>query len=71
MDRTDPALRRQSREPQEGQSADRLTEGEAGKGLDPGELQRILKNRADYYVNVHNAEYLSGAIRGQLHADFH
>jgi hypothetical protein len=26
----------------------------------------ILKNPADYYVNVHNAEFTAGALRGQL-----
>ncbi len=26
----------------------------------------ILKNPADYYVNVHNVEYPAGAVRGQL-----
>ncbi|MEO7815197.1 MAG: CHRD domain-containing protein [Sphingomicrobium sp.] len=26
----------------------------------------ILKRPADYYVNVHNAEFPSGAVRGQL-----
>ena len=57
--------------PQDGQSADCLTEGEAGKGLDPGEVQRILANPQAYYVNVHNTDYPSGAIRGQLHSDHH
>jgi len=55
--------------PQDGQAADCLTEGEAGKGLDPGEVQRILANPSAYYVNVHNTEFPSGAIRGQLHGD--
>lgn len=53
--------------PQGGQAADCLTEGEAGKGLDPGEVQRILSNPSDFYVNVHNGEFPGGAVRGQLH----
>lgn len=55
--------------PQDGQAADCLTEGEAGKGLDPGEVQQILANPSAYYVNVHNSEFPSGAVRGQLHTD--
>ena len=55
--------------PQDGQAADCLTEGEEGKGLEPGEVQEILANPSDYYVNVHNAKYPAGAVRGQLSAD--
>lgn len=52
--------------PQGGQAADCLTEGEAGKGLDPGEVQEILANPSAFYVNVHNSEHPAGAVRGQL-----
>lgn len=52
--------------PQDGQAADCLTEGEAGKGLDPGEVQEILANPSSFYVNVHNGEFPGGAVRGQL-----
>jgi hypothetical protein len=34
--------------------------------VDPSLLKEILKNPEDFYVNVHNAEYPGGAIRGQL-----
>jgi CHRD domain len=34
--------------------------------VDPELAKAILKNPAAYYVNVHNAEYPAGAIRGQL-----
>ena len=34
--------------------------------VDRAEAEDILKNPADYYVNIHNAEYPAGALRGQL-----
>ena len=34
--------------------------------VDRAEAKDILKNPADYYVNVHNAEYPAGALMGQL-----
>lgn len=34
--------------------------------LDTALLQDIVDNPADYYVNVHNADFPDGAIRGQL-----
>lgn len=57
--------------PADGDAADCLTEGEAGKfpGNPPGIVAEILANPADYYVNVHNAEYPGGALRGQLGAE--
>lgn len=54
--------------PQDGQAADCLTEGEAGKFPtgEAGIVQRILNNPQDFYINVHNSRYPAGAIRGQL-----
>jgi hypothetical protein len=34
--------------------------------LAPEKITDIIKNPGSYYVNVHNAEFPSGAIRGQL-----
>jgi hypothetical protein len=54
--------------PADGDAADCLTETEAGKFTGGATVQEILANPGDYYVNVHNAEYPGGAIRGQLSA---
>lgn len=37
-------------------------------GADAASLQAIIDNPAGYYVNVHNADFGPGAIRGQLSA---
>jgi hypothetical protein len=52
--------------PADGNAADCLTEGEDGKFVGDQTVADILDNPEDYYVNVHNAEYPGGAIRGQL-----
>ena len=52
--------------PADGNAADCLTEGEAGKFNGGQTVAEILANPQDYYVNVHNAEFPGGAIRGQL-----
>lgn len=51
--------------PQDGQSADCISVGDAriAEGTTPAE---IFENPGDYYINVHNAEYPGGAVRGQL-----
>lgn len=52
--------------PADGNAADCLTEGEAGKFPTGETVASILATPTDYYINVHNAEYPGGAIRGQL-----
>ncbi len=54
--------------PADGNAADCLTETEPGKFAAGQTVQDILSNPEDYYVNVHNAEFPGGAIRGQLKA---
>ncbi len=54
--------------PADGNAADCLTEGEAGKFVGGQTVADILANPEDYYVNVHNAEFPGGAVRGQLQA---
>lgn len=34
--------------------------------VDPDLARQIARNPANYYVNVHNAEFPGGAVRGQL-----
>jgi hypothetical protein len=55
--------------PGDGNAADCLTEGEAGKFVGDQTVAEILADPGNYYVNVHNAEYPGGAIRGQLMAE--
>jgi CHRD domain-containing protein len=37
------------------------------KGVDPGLIRAIRRHPRQYYVNIHNAPFPDGAIRGQLH----
>ena len=43
-----------------------LAGDECVEGVDPALLKRIRTNPAAFYVNVHNARFPTGAIRGQL-----
>lgn len=52
--------------PEDGNAADCLTEGEAGKFPTGISVSEILQQPEDYYINVHNPDYPAGAIRGQL-----
>lgn len=38
-------------------------------GLDAEDLENILANPSNFYVNVHTADFAAGAVRGQLRAD--
>ena len=42
--------------------------GECVDGLDEATLQGIVDDPASFYVNVHNADFGAGAVRGQLDA---
>ena len=55
--------------PADGNAADCLTEGEADKFVGDTTVAEILADPGDYYVNVHNARYPGGAVRGQLTAE--
>jgi hypothetical protein len=36
------------------------------KSAEAAVIQEIMQNPANYYVNIHNAEFPQGAVRGQL-----
>ncbi len=42
------------------------SDGDSAGCVNTSEAQEILANPGDYYVNVHNAEFPAGAVRGQL-----
>ncbi len=48
--------------------ADGLAE-DCVSGLDPALMETILADPAGHYVNVHNADFPGGAVRGQLAAE--
>jgi hypothetical protein len=52
--------------PGDGNAADCLTEGEAGKFVGGQTVADVLSNPSGYYVNVHTSDFPDGAVRGQL-----
>jgi hypothetical protein len=40
--------------------------GDCRENVDPALIQAIIDRPEQYYVNVHNAEFPGGAVRGQL-----
>jgi len=40
---------------------------DAAGGQDPAVLRDIRRHPANYYSNIHNLDFVAGAIRGQLH----
>lgn len=47
-------------------SPDAAGRGAGCAAADPATIKDLLANPGGYYVNVHNAEFRAGAIRGQL-----
>jgi hypothetical protein len=43
-----------------------LTPGEHCTALDPAKATALVAKPQDFYVNVHNAPFPGGALRGQL-----
>lgn len=52
--------------PRDGNAADCLTEGEPGTFIGAQTVAEILADPRSFYVNVHNAGFPGGAVRGQL-----
>jgi len=50
-------------------SAPTMGESSGCRTVAPDLIAAIMANPAVYYVNVHNAEFPAGALRGQLQAD--
>lgn len=46
--------------------ADNFSDTGCATGVDPNLIKEIRQNPEAFYVNIHNADYPGGAIRGQL-----